>query len=82
MENSSLPYHCVHQVGVTVKLVLDDVVQHLKQEEHQVVVGLVRQQEPGSGECFHKMNQLAGCCHGHGLQVWRYVAEDGEEAVK
>ena len=82
MEDSPLPDHGVHQVVVSVKLVLDNVVQHLKQEKHQIMICLIGNEEPGSGECFNKMDQFASRSHGNGLHIGGYVAQDGEETVK
>ena len=82
MEDSPLPDHGVHQVVVSVKLVLDNVVQHLKQEKHQMMISLIGNKEPGCGECFNKMDQFASSSHRHGFDIGRYVAQDGEEAVK
>ena len=76
MKHVPLPDHGVGQVAVPVKLVLHHVVQHLQQEEDQVVVGLVGQQEPGGGEGLHQVHQLASCSHGHGLQIWRNITEN------
>ena len=77
-----IPYHCVGQVGVAVKLVLHQIVQHLKQEEHQLVVGLVGEQEPGRGERLDQVKELAGGRHGEGLNVGRDVGKDGQQALK
>ena len=59
MEHVPLPDHRVGQVGVSVKLVLYQVVQHLQEEEHQLVVCLVGEQEPGRGERLDQVEQLA-----------------------
>ena len=77
-----LPYHCVRQVGVAIKLILHQIVQHLKEEEHQLMVGLVGEQEPGCGECLDQVKELAGGCHGECLEVGRDVGEDGQQALK
>ena len=50
MEDSSLPDDCVHQVGVAIELILDEIVQHLQEEEYQIVVGRVGDEEPWCGE--------------------------------
>ena len=76
------PYHCVRQVGVAIKLILHQIVQHLKEEEHQLMVGLVCKQEPGRGECLNQVKQLAGGRHGEGLDVGRNVGKDGQQAFK
>ena len=65
MEYCPLPYHCIHKVGVSIELVLDDVVQKLQQENHQIVVGGVGHQKPGGGEGLDEMEQLAGGRHRH-----------------
>lgn len=36
------------QECLTIKLVLYDIVEDFQQEKHQVVVGSIREQEPGS----------------------------------
>ncbi|MPC85392.1 hypothetical protein E2C01_080164 [Portunus trituberculatus] len=54
----------------TIKLVLDDVVERLEEEEDKVVVVRGREQEPGSGECLQQVQQLVGRHHGHSLDVW------------
>ena len=41
MKDIPLPYHSVGKVGVAIKLILDQIVQHLQQKEHQFVIGLV-----------------------------------------
>ena len=71
MEDSPLPDHGVHQVVVSIKLVLDNV----------VMICLIGNEEPGGGECFDKMDQFASSSHGHGLDIGRYVAQAGEETV-
>ena len=38
------------QQGLTIELVLDDVVEDLEEEEHEVVVGGVGEQKPWRGE--------------------------------
>lgn len=40
---------------LTIKLVLDDVVEGLKEEEHKVVVVWGREKEPGGRECLQKV---------------------------
>ena len=72
----------VHEVGVAVELVLDDVVEDLEEEEDQMVVGGRGEEEPGSGEGLQEMEQLAGRDHGHGLDVGGDVAQDGQQAVE
>jgi hypothetical protein len=44
----SFPDDGVHEVGVAVELVLDDVVEDLQQEEDQVVVSRRREQKPAT----------------------------------
>ena len=77
-----LPYHCVRQVGVAIKLILHQIVQHLKEEEHQLMVSLVCKQEPGRGECLNQVKQLAGGRHGEGLDVGRDVGKDGQQTLE
>lgn len=52
MKHLPLSDDCVDQVGIAIKLILNDVVEHFKKKEHQVVVGWVREQEPGGAEGF------------------------------
>lgn len=48
----------------TIKLVLDDVVENLQEEEDQVVMLGSREEEPGCGEGLQQVEQLVGCHHG------------------
>ena len=57
------------QRTLTVKLVLDDVVEGLKQEKDQVVVLGGREEEPIGGKGLQEMEQLIGCHHGQALQI-------------
>lgn len=54
---------------LTVKLVLDDVVEDLQEEEDQVVVLGGREEEPGGGEGLQQVQQLVGSHHGQALEV-------------
>ena len=54
---------------LTVKLVLDDVVEDLQEEEDQVVVLGGREEEPGGGEGLQQVQQLVGGHHGQALEV-------------
>ena len=38
VKDLSLSDNCVNEIGIAVKLVLDDVVEHLQKEEHQMMV--------------------------------------------
>lgn len=50
VEHAALADDRVHEVGVAVELVLNDVVEDFQQEEDEVVVGGARVQEPRSAE--------------------------------
>ena len=76
------PYHGVRQVGVSIKLILYQVVQHLKEEEDQLVVGFVGEKEPGRGECLDQVEELAGGRHGEALDVGRDVGQDGQQTLE
>lgn len=53
----------------TIKLVLDNVVESLEKEEHEVVVLRRREQEPAGGESLQQVEQFIGRHHGQTLQV-------------
>ncbi len=72
----------VHEIGIAVKLVLDDVVEDLQEEEDQVVVAGVAEEEPGRAEGLQQVEHFGGRHHGQRLQVGADVDEDGEEAVE
>ena len=82
VEHLPLAYDRVDEVGVAVELVLDDVVEHLEQEEDQVVVGGRGEQEPRGREGLEEMEQLAGRHHAHRLDVGRHVAQDCQQAIE
>lgn len=65
MENLPFSDDSVDKVGIAIKLILDDVVEHFEEKKHQVVVGWVGEQEPGSAEGLQKVEQFAGTHHGH-----------------
>ena len=50
MEHTAFANDGVDEVGVTVELVLYDVVENLEEEENEVVVGGTRVQKPRSAE--------------------------------
>lgn len=54
---------------LTIKLVLDDVVEDLQEEEDQMVVLGSREEEPGGGEGLQQVQQLVGGHHGQALEV-------------
>ena len=58
------------------------IVQHLEKEEHQLVVGLVSEEEPGGGEGLDQVQELAGGRHGEGLDVGRDVGQDGQQTLE
>lgn len=47
----------MHQC-LTIKLVLYDIIEDFQQEKDQVVVGSIREQEPGSGESLQQFNNV------------------------
>lgn len=55
--------------SLTIKLILDDVVENLEQEENQVVVLGGGEEEPGGGESLQEVEQLVGRDHGQALQI-------------
>lgn len=57
--------------GLTIKLILDDVVEDLQEEEDQVMVLGGGEEEPGCGEGLQEVEQLVGRHHGQTLQVGR-----------
>lgn len=57
--------------GRTIKLILDDVVEDLQEEEDQVMVLGGGEEEPGSGEGLQEVEQLGRRHHGQTLQVGR-----------
>lgn len=57
--------------GLTIKLILDDVVEDLQEEEDQVMVLGGGEEEPGCGEGLQEVEQLVSCHHGQTLQVGR-----------
>lgn len=59
-------------VDLTIKLVLNDVIEGLQQEEGQMVVLRSRKQEPVCGERLQEMQELVGRNHGKTLQVRRH----------
>lgn len=46
--------------ALTIKLILDDVVKDLKEEENQMMVLGLGEEEPGSGEGLQQVEQLVG----------------------
>lgn len=60
------------QISLTVKLVLDNIVERLEKEEHEVMVLRRREQEPAGGEGLQQVEQFIGCHHGQALQVGRH----------
>ncbi len=60
------------QLSLTVKLVLDDIVESLEKKEHKVMVLGCREQEPAGGEGFQQVEQFIGCHHGQALQIGRH----------
>lgn len=57
--------------GLTIKLVLDDVVEDLQEEEDQVMVLGGGEEEPGCGEGLQEVEQLVRRHHGQTLQIGR-----------
>ena len=58
------------------------IVQHFEKEEHQLVVVLVGEEEPGGGEGLDQVQELAGGRHGEGLDVGRDVGQDGQQTLE
>ena len=65
---------CVNEVGIAIKLILDDIVEHFQEEKDQMVVRRIGEQKPRSAESFQKVQKLTGCHHGHRFDVRRYIA--------
>lgn len=59
-------------VDLTVKLVLNDIIEGLQQEEDQMVVLRCRKQEPVCGERLQEMKELVGRNHRKTFQVGRH----------
>lgn len=57
---------------LTIKLVLDNVVEDLQKEEDQMVVLRCREEEPGGREGLEQMQELVGSHHGQALEVGRH----------
>ena len=57
---------------LTIKLVLNDVVEDFQEEEDQVVVLRGGEEEPGGGEGLQQVQQLVGGHHGQALEVGRH----------
>ena len=57
---------------LTIKLVLNDVVEDFQEEEDQVVVLRGGEEEPGGGEGLQQVQQLVGSHHGQALEVGRH----------
>lgn len=66
---------------LTVKLVLDDIVESLEEEEDEVVVLGCRKQEPGGGEGLQQMEQFIGGHHRKALQVRRHCRKCSSDCV-
>ncbi len=70
----------IHQMGVSVVLILDDVVEDLQQES-QVPVGILsRIQKLGRRKQLKQVDKLDSCHQRHGSPVGRNIADDGQEA--
>lgn len=69
MEHLPLADDRVDEVGIAVELVLNDVVEDLQQEEHQVVVRRRAEQEPRRTERLQQMQKLDGGDHRKGLEI-------------
>ena len=82
MEDLSFSDNCVDEIGVAVKLILDDIVEHFQKEKNQMVIGRIGKQEPGCAEGLQKVQKLASCHHRHGFDVRGDVAQNGEQAIK
>lgn len=60
------------QLSLTIKLVLDNIVESLKKKEYKVMVLGCREQEPAGGESLQQVEQFIGCHHGQALQIGRH----------
>lgn len=58
-------YLCLEclQLSLTIKLVLDNVVESLEKEKNQVMVLSCREQEPGGGKGLQQVEQFISCYH-------------------
>ncbi len=57
---------------LTIKLILNDVVEDFEQEENEVVVGRAGVQEPRRAERLQQVQQLRARYHAQRLQVRRH----------
>ena len=63
MKNLSFPDDSVHQIRISVKLVLDDIVEHFKQEKNQMMVGRIGKEKPRCAKCFQQVKEFTCCQH-------------------
>lgn len=63
------------QLLLTIKLVLDNIVESLKKKENQVMVLGCREQEPAGRKGFQQVEQFISCYHGEALQVWGHLEQ-------
>lgn len=82
MENVALPYDRVDQIGVAVKLILNDIVEYLEQEEHEMMVGRCGEQEPRCTKGLQQMEKFHSSDHRQGFQIRRHIDEDREQTVE
>lgn len=68
--------------GLTIKLILDDVVEDLQEEEDQVMVLGGGEKEPGCGEGLQEVEQLVSRHHGQTLQVGRNCGGEKKKSKK
>lgn len=61
-----------HVVFLTIKLVLDYIIESLEKEEDKVMVLGGREEEPAGGEGLQQVEQFVGSHHGEALQVRRH----------
>ena len=62
----------MHRHPLTIKLILNDIVECLEEVEDEVVVGGFGVEEPRGREGLHQVKETSACDHGEGLQVWRH----------
>lgn len=73
----SISHKPMNQAQLTIKLILDDIVESLEKKKHEMVVLGYREQEPGGGEGLQQVEQFVGSHHRKTLQVRRHCTKCG-----
>lgn len=82
VEDVPLTDYAVHQVSVSIELVLDNIVEDLEKEEDKVVISMICKQEPRCRERLKKVHKFTRRNHTHLFQVGRNVHYDGKDTVE